>query len=1034
MLDSQLVQVDYTNGVDKKSPDELSVPTRLLTLDDALFDLSGNLNARGGYARQLIAGFNTTSPHGPAAGENETPTAIQRVSAHKNSLIIEDRAKGFFRAHAQGTVQLRASGSLDQVSLVDSFRTGYRAAASLGWVGGSHSDSQYENLTNFTFALGTGGWRYFAWQEGHSIGYRVEGPDGAALHDGRIVGATDGSTYAHKPRFVFCSTTGRAFLYYAAFNGANYCIWVKRFNQTTGAVELDGSGDAQVTDLNNATGTFDVHCAGAVVALGFYGNTMAGDRLTQLVLDPTDGVTAQASQVIATTGEPQNLCALAGIDAGRVYLFWHAGTNVVYGCFMGIAGAGPSGELTAGTGLSSHAASIGRITAINLGSELKVVYENTAEDEVLPTNDALEVRCSTTDADLSITKEDTLFGGFGIQGRLLYADGRVLLPVLFRDLVNPGMFVVDISWHVTRGDIVPANTWVSPHVVARVEWGEAKDLSDGPLPEMQRPSADKVEFVLSRWAPTLAITSGENTTPRRLMRVSLDMRGALGSIENSDVLYLAGACPHVYDGGRVVEENFNTPPVIRNVSLDGAAGDPTWVAGAYSFVAVYEWTDEQGNRWQSAPSQPVPATSTVENTAELVVATLRSTRKAGVRIALYRTNVNGDVYYRFATIANDPAKHNIDVPGIPLDNGSGPKLLDGNELLYTTGGRLEAIPMPPCRQFAVHQRRIWVTGGSSDQEFWYSDQPAEKFIPAFSDALRFSVPSNWGRLIGTAPVDDKVILVAEDIIGTVFGDGPSADGSQNGYSEPSPVIQSAHVKWGTGNAISTTDEGVWFQTERGLRLLSRGMTFAVQQGEGELGASVDPYLVGANVVAVLHPPSEQHIYFFTDVHTCLVYDDYFKQWSRFTGIDGDTSACLAYEPGTTTRKMFFASGGTHLNRGWDEAADPAGAVVPVAESAWFKMAGIQGFQRVQRLGVLGAGAAVNVYLGVDYNPAYTDQFLAAMGPTVTNCRVQPTVQKCESMRIKLTAFSTLRSLALRVGVKRGMVKLASTKYAAGNNN
>src|SRR5690606_3407721 len=71
-------------------------------------------------------------------------------------------------------------------------------------------------------------------------------------------------------------------------------------------------------------------------------------------------------------------------------------------------------------------------------------------------------------------------------------------------------------------------------------------------------------------------------------------------------LYVSGGCPSYYDGAHLVESGFAWYPEILSATA-GTNGSPDgggsgMVDGTYSYIAVYEWRDYQGQVHRSTPS------------------------------------------------------------------------------------------------------------------------------------------------------------------------------------------------------------------------------------------------------------------------------------------------------------------------------------------------------------------------------------------------------------------------------------------------
>lgn len=82
--------------------------------------------------------------------------------------------------------------------------------------------------------------------------------------------------------------------------------------------------------------------------------------------------------------------------------------------------------------------------------------------------------------------------------------------------------------------------------------------------------------------------------------------GPIITAEIGNNLNLTGGFMWGYDGNVITESGFHLYP--DSVEVEGAPNNGTMTPQLYYFVAVYEWTDNQGNAFRSAPSIPVPFT------------------------------------------------------------------------------------------------------------------------------------------------------------------------------------------------------------------------------------------------------------------------------------------------------------------------------------------------------------------------------------------------------------------------------------------
>ena len=103
--------------------------------------------------------------------------------------------------------------------------------------------------------------------------------------------------------------------------------------------------------------------------------------------------------------------------------------------------------------------------------------------------------------------------------------------------------------------------------------------------------------------------------------------------------------------GNHTSESLTISGSIQSVPQGGTAG-----AGAYYYQVTYEWTDNQGLAYRSAPSIPVAVTTTGASTTASITITvpmLRLTSKVvnPVKIVIYRWSEFTQVYNQVTSIA-----------------------------------------------------------------------------------------------------------------------------------------------------------------------------------------------------------------------------------------------------------------------------------------------------------------------------------------------------------------------------------------------
>lgn len=86
---------------------------------------------------------------------------------------------------------------------------------------------------------------------------------------------------------------------------------------------------------------------------------------------------------------------------------------------------------------------------------------------------------------------------------------------------------------------------------------------------------------------------------------AFDFNNTLTAIEMGDDLNISGGMVWMYDGVNVVEQNFQVWP--DNVEVTSSSTGGALSPQQYFYQAIYQWTDAQGNIFQSAPSIPIEA-------------------------------------------------------------------------------------------------------------------------------------------------------------------------------------------------------------------------------------------------------------------------------------------------------------------------------------------------------------------------------------------------------------------------------------------
>lgn len=525
-----------------------------------------------------------------------------------------------------------------------------------------------------------------------------------------------------------------------------------------------------------------------------------------------------------------------------------------------------------------------------------------------------------------------------------------------------------------------------------------------------------------------------------------------GSSSNAEIggnLNISGGQLWAYDGYSVVEQGFHLWPDYVEATTSTSGG--FLASQQYFYQVTYEWADNQGNVFRSAPSIPITITTTGGSTSAntIHVPTLKVTYKTAnpIKIVVYRWSVAQQTYYAItspsaAPTFNDPQQESVAIVDTLADSS-----IIGNPILYTTGGVLENIGPPATNVITLFNNRLWLLDAEDPNLLWYSKQVIESTPVEMSDLLTLyvapstSAQGSTGATRAMAPLDDKLILFKKDAAYYINGIGPDNTGANSQYSDATFIT--ATVGCENQNSIVFMPQGLMFQSDKGIWLLGRDLNTTY------IGAPVEEFTTGATVLSAVNVPGTNQVRFTMDSGITLMYDYYFGQWGSFTNIPALSSTLFdsMHTYVDTYGRVFQETIGLYL--------DNSSPVLMSFQTGWMSLAGIQGYERFYQMYLLGnylSPFKLDVQLAYDYNPSLKqstivrpdrpgpawggDQLWGSGSPwggpaSVFEARVFPQIQKCESFQISVNeiydatlgiaagAGLTLSGMNLVVGMKKG---------------
>jgi hypothetical protein len=576
------------------------------------------------------------------------------------------------------------------------------------------------------------------------------------------------------------------------------------------------------------------------------------------------------------------------------------------------------------------------------------------------------------------------------------------------------------------------------------------EVSFGVVPSVPQLTSGKHVAALITRQRGLLVTTGVVTTEQSgvdLVTFDMAAKTRYCTAELGGLTYIAGGQLRCFDGLFCFEAGFAVFPQVP--SLAAAAGGSVDV-GTHQFVAVYEYTDAQGNVHRSAPSFAGSITIGAGNqTVNATISKLSiSNRDAedpvytppAVRLMLYGTPVNSPIFYRLDTPADAPANSIFnDTPSaFPAVTMADATMITLPQL-YTAGGVLANYPPPSCHVVAVHQDRLFVIS-SEDGTIWYSKQYTVGEAPGFNDALQFRVPSS---LIPTAlaSLDDKLIVFTATGPFVVTGSWPTDTGQGLNISIDRIPSDVGATDW---RSVLVTGAGVFFGSAKGIMLLTRALEVVY------VGKDVESWTsTYSDIVAAYQPASKNEARFVVDDasksprsqelvlnHRNKTQASPFGTWSTFDYVGAgwsNTGFISAIVVNGTAYK--FVAGGGNLVAESSSSFDDSGAwITVIVETANIWPFGRLGFMRCRTASFRGTYKGQhNLKIDLAYNgdDAFTESTTFADATLAALAREQVshhlTLQKCSGVRLKLTTLVvslgneglTLSGIVLEVAQKRG---------------
>jgi hypothetical protein len=471
------------------------------------------------------------------------------------------------------------------------------------------------------------------------------------------------------------------------------------------------------------------------------------------------------------------------------------------------------------------------------------------------------------------------------------------------------------------------------------------------------------------------------------------------------------------------------------------------IAQTYQYIATYEWSDNQGNIYRSEPSLAFSiAVGSGSSTNTVFVPTLRLTYKTAnpVKIVIYRWSTAQQSFFQVSSQQN-PILNSTTTDYITFYDSTPDTLtqvshvpigIDGNNLLYTTGGVVENVGPPPFSAMALFNGRLCALNAEVDNEMWFSQVIVPATPVEMSDLLTYQIPPTIGvnQNVGNAkclyPMDDKLIFFfgantnSPGAINYITGNGPDETGANSDFPL-TPIFVTATVGCSNQASIVRIPSGLLFQSnDKGIYRLQRSMQ------TDYIGQSVESLVQGYTITSSALVPQTTYVLFCISSGNMLMYDWLYDQWAVWPNLASVSSTIY------NGLHTFITSAGqiqqyTPGNY-YDGTSGGSNPVLIGLTTGWLSLAQLQGYERLYEFYVLGewySQMSLTAQVAYDFNPSYfNSSTFTPANVTPLQWRIHAKQQLCQSFQVSIQEnFSAsmgtageglaLSGLNLKVGIK-----------------
>ena len=1000
MIEEQTVPIPFGQGVNTKTDPKQVDPGGLLVLENGIMTNPKQIKKRNGYAQVT----NAISPSG-------TLTAPKMVQDYGDELVCADN--GVLYTYSPTINKWIARGNHSNIEVSNTI-------ISADLYDNSSPCGAYSNgYIFYAYLTANAGAQYSVYDStSHTL-----------LWSGTI-----NSLYNTGTLSLVVLTTGTFGILINRGSGGSSEIKLLIYTVTSSGVTQTLDSTFYNGGLGTATGC-DITASSTGATIVY---TIPTVNTYIKTINTAGTVVDSATQSLSLTTGSTGICTVVNASDGKNWVYVSETSSApVYNVFLTVFSSSlavvtaKTSILPGGTGISG--ATIDQLVAYESSTTLQNVAYTTppAAFSTTPLQEIMTTYFITVNSSGTRTQKATVVN-CNIYSKIFVVNGRQYLTVVAGPSTFRSLYFIDLSYAISDGAI---------KMVAKGCYEKAgDDLTPGSPVTVVLASATKVYvpaeyvnfFVYAPSSPQFTFTGVS------AVGLDFDSQNTNQSINANNCLVTNGGIVRSYDGRYATELGFNSIPTIKlqtNSTSGGLVPD-----GTHNYIAVYQWLDNQGNLHQSAPSLALSVTTTGGNTSTVTlrVAGLGLTEKTGVAstlvISVYRNTPATDSIYREITSLLSPVLNSVTTEyKTVVDTFSVANIsLDSNPYTYPGGPIIENIAPPPSVHITSHNNRLFLVDSENRNTLWYSKSIQNQVGVSFSDQMIYQVDQKGGDITAIKELDDKLIIFKNDNPFFISGDGVNDAGTGETFTGSNLIPSDCGCTY--SKSTIAFPGGIIFKGSKGIYVLDRSLQVSY------IGAPVEYYNSQDITSAVLIYDKSQ-IRFLTSSGSSLMYDYLMGQWSVFTNHTGYSGVVYngTYYYAKTDGYIYSESGSTFL--------DGATSYRLKAQTAWIKFAGIEGFQRIKRIAVLGdyangsaSGHYAQVSAAYDWATSFGSAVTYAPGASSSSgtfqFRERLVQQKCDAVTILLEETGTngvsgenmsFTDMSFEVGVKKGIRKMQASK-------